>query len=155
MLDFLPNMSLEDAVTLFEKRLHKAEQKKTICECFVGLFNRKLSEVLIKEAGISLGDSPKKLSDEQIERLATIAKGLRVDITGSKSFEQAQVCAGGVDTEEICAETMESKIVPGVYFAGELVDIDGMCGGYNLQWAWSSGYVAGLHAAKRSKYDSN
>ena len=155
MLDFLPNMSLEDAVTLFEKRLHKAEQKKTICECFVGLFNRKLAEVLIKEAGISLGDSPKKLSDEQIERLATIAKGLRVDITGSKSFEQAQVCAGGVDTEEICAETMESKIVPGVYFAGELVDIDGMCGGYNLQWAWSSGYIAGLHAAKRSKYDSN
>ena len=149
MLDFLPNMSLEDTVTLFEKRLHKAEQKKTICECFVGLFNRKLAEVLIKEAGISLGDSPKKLAKEQIVRLAEVAKGLRVDITGSKSFEQAQVCAGGVDTEEISAETMESKIVPGVYFAGELVDIDGMCGGYNLQWAWSSGHVAGLHAAQR------
>jgi len=155
MLDFLPNMSLEDTVTLFVKRLHKVEQKKTICECFVGLFNKKLAEVLIKEAGISLGDSPKKLSYEQIEQLAKVAKGLRVDITGSKSFEQAQVCAGGVDTREICAETMESKIVSGVYFAGELIDIDGMCGGYNLQWAWSSGYVAGLHAAKRSKYDSN
>ena len=149
MLDFLPHTSLEETVELFTKRLHKVEQKKTICECFVGLFNRKLAEVLIKEAGISLGDCPKKLSDEQIERLAAISKGLRVDITGSKSFEQAQVCAGGVDTEEICAETMESKIVPGVFFAGELVDIDGMCGGYNLQWAWSSGYVAGLHAARR------
>ena len=151
MLDFLPNMSLEGTVELFTKRLHKVEQKKTICECFVGLFNRKLAEVLIKEAGISLGDSPKKLSHEMIARLAEVAKGLRVDITGSKSFEQAQVCAGGVDTDEIYAETMESKIVPGVYFAGELVDIDGMCGGYNLQWAWSSGYVAGLHAANRSK----
>lgn len=150
ILDFLPHMSFEETVELFTKRLHKVEQKKTICECFVGLFNRKLAEVLIKEAGISLGDSPKKLSDGQIERLAVTAKELRVDITGSKSFEQAQVCAGGVDTEEICAETMESKIVPGVYFAGELVDIDGMCGGYNLQWAWSSGYVAGLHAAQCS-----
>ena len=150
MLDFLPHISLEETMVLFERRLHKSEQKKTICECFVGLFNKKLAEVLIKEAGISLGDSPKKLSDEQIERLAEISKGLHVDITGSKSFEQAQVCAGGVDTEEICADTMESKLVPGVYFAGELVDIDGMCGGYNLQWAWSSGYVAGLHAARRS-----
>ena len=150
MLDFLPHMSLEETVALFERRLHKVEQKKTICECFVGLFNRKLAEVLIKEAGISLGDSPKKVAEEQIGCLAEIAKGLRVDITGSKSFEQAQVCAGGVDTEEICAETMESCLVPGLYFAGELVDIDGMCGGYNLQWAWSSGYVAGLHAARRS-----
>ncbi|MBQ8279376.1 MAG: NAD(P)/FAD-dependent oxidoreductase [Roseburia sp.] len=150
MLDFLPNLSLEETVILFEKRFHKAEQKKTVCECFVGLFNKKLAEVLIKEAGISLGDSPKKVSLEQIEVLARLAKGLRVDVTGSKSFEQAQVCAGGVDTKEINAETMESKLVKGLYFAGELVDIDGMCGGYNLQWAWSSGYVAGLHAAKQS-----
>ena len=148
MLDFLPHMNLEDTVTLFEKRLHKAEQKKTLCECFVGLFNKKLAEVLIKEAGISLGDSPKKVTGEQITRLAQLAKGLRVDITGSKSFEQAQVCAGGVDTDEICPDSMESKLVPGLYFAGEVVDIDGMCGGYNLQWAWSSGYVAGLHAGK-------
>ena len=150
ILDFLPHLSLEETMVLFERRLHKSEQKKTICECFVGLFHKKLAEVLIKEAEISLGDSPKKLSKEQITRLSKIAKGLRVDITGSKSFEQAQVCAGGIDTEEICADTMESKLVPGIYFAGELVDIDGMCGGYNLQWAWSSGYVAGLHAARRS-----
>ena len=119
------------------------------------MFNKKLAEVLIKEAGIFLGDSPKKASQEQIEALAQLAKGLRVDVTGSKSFEQAQVCAGGVDTSEICPDTMESRLVPGLYFAGEVVDIDGMCGGYNLQWAWSSGYVAGLHAAKRSEYDSN
>ena len=153
ILDFMPHTSMEEAILLFERRLHKAEQKKTICECFVGLFNKKLAEVFIKEAGISLGDSPKKVTDEQIVHLAETVKGLRVDITGSKSFEQAQVCAGGVDTEEISAQTMESKIVPGVYFAGELVDIDGMCGGYNLQWAWSSGYIAGLHAAQRSSVE--
>ena len=151
MLDFLPHLTEDETVQLFEKRLHKAEQKKTVCECFVGLFNKKLAEVLLREAGISLGDSPKKIDLTQIQRLASLAKELRVDITGSKSFEQAQVCAGGVDTNEINPDTMESKLVKGLYFAGELVDIDGMCGGYNLQWAWSSGYVAGLHAAKRGQ----
>ena len=55
--------------------------------------------------------------------------------------------AGGVHTDEIDPQTMESRLVSNVYFAGEVVDIDGMCGGYNLQWAWSSGYVAGIHSA--------
>lgn len=147
LIDFMPDNTLEEAMVLFEKRLHKVEQKKTICECFVGLFNRKLIEVLLREAGIGLGDSPKKISIEQVESLAKVVKGLRVDITGSKSFEQAQVCAGGVATSELFEDTMESRLVKGLYFAGEVIDIDGMCGGYNLQWAWSSGFVAGKHAA--------
>ena len=63
-------------------------------------------------------------------------------------FKQAQVCGGGVDTAEVRAETMESLLHKGLYFAGELLDIDGTCGGYNLQWAWSSGFVAGKHAAE-------
>lgn len=70
-----------------------------------------------------------------------------MDIAGSKGFDAAQVCAGGVDTREVNPDTMESLLVSGIYFAGEVLDIDGTCGGYNLQWAWSSGYVAGLHAA--------
>ena len=151
LIDFMPDTSIEELVTLFERRLHKIEQKKTMCECFVGLFNRKLIEVLLKEAGIGLGDSPKKISIEQIEQLAKVVKGLHVDITGSKSFEQAQVCAGGISTTELFEDTMESRLVKGLYFAGEVIDIDGMCGGYNLQWAWSSGFVAGKHAAKRVK----
>ena len=80
---------------------------------------------------------------KEFQRLAAIIKTLRIDIIGSKSFDAAQVCAGGVHTAEICPDTMESKLVKGLYFAGEVVDIDGMCGGYNLQWAWSSGWVAG------------
>lgn len=63
-------------------------------------------------------------------------------------MEQAQVCSGGVDTTQVNAETLESNIHKGLYFAGELLDIDGPCGGYNLQWAWSSGAAAGLHSAK-------
>ena len=149
LIDFMPDLAKEEVTTLFERRVHKVEQKKTICECFVGLFNRKLIEVLLKEAGIGLGDNPKKLSIEQIQRLTEVVKGLHVDVTGSKSFEQAQVCAGGISTSELCADTMESNLVEGLYFAGEVIDIDGMCGGYNLQWAWSSGFVAGKNAAQR------
>lgn len=70
----------------------------------------------------------------------------------TNSFEQAQICTGGVDTAEIEAETMQSKRVPGLYIVGELLDVDGICGGYNLQWAWSSGYAAGCHAGSRNRF---
>ena len=69
-------------------------------------------------------------------------------VTGFQPFEQAQVCSGGVDTREVNRKTLESKINQGLYFAGELLDVDGKCGGYNLQWAWSSGYVAGINAGR-------
>ena len=69
-------------------------------------------------------------------------------VTGYQPFEQAQVCSGGVDTREVDAKTLESRLVPGLYFAGELLDVDGKCGGYNLQWAWSSGYAAGMNAGR-------
>lgn len=72
-----------------------------------------------------------------------------LEICGTGGFERAQVCAGGVDTLEINPETLESCLHPGLYFAGELLDIDGPCGGYNLQWAWCSGAVAGKHAAEK------
>ena len=61
------------------------------------------------------------------------------------------MCSGGVSAEEISPETMESRLVPGLYFAGEVVDVDAACGGFNLQWAWSSGAVAGLNSAKEGK----
>ena len=77
-------------------------------------------------------------------------KNLVLPIHGTRDFEQCQVCTGGVALEEVEAETLNSKICPGLSMAGEILDIDGPCGGYNLQWAWSSGYVAGTHAARKS-----
>ncbi|MDD3899278.1 MAG: NAD(P)/FAD-dependent oxidoreductase, partial [Syntrophomonadaceae bacterium] len=68
-------------------------------------------------------------------------------IKGTKSWPSAQITAGGVDTNGIDQNTMESKLVPGLFFAGEIIDIDGLCGGFNLQWAWSSGFIAGQNAA--------
>lgn len=64
------------------------------------------------------------------------------EVTGTNNFTFAQTTAGGIDTTEINKGTLESKFVPGLYFAGEVLNVDGDCGGYNLQWAWSSGYAA-------------
>ena len=66
-----------------------------------------------------------------------------MEIIGTNSYDQAQICAGGIDTREIDSNTMESKIVDHLYFAGEVVDVDGICGGYNLHFAWATGYMAG------------
>ena len=82
------------------------------------------------------------------ENLEEAISSYTLKMTGYLPFEQAQVCSGGVSVLEISEETMESRLHPGLYFAGELIDIDGKCGGYNLQWAWSSGYVAGSRAGE-------
>lgn len=75
-------------------------------------------------------------------------KNFQVQIEDTNGFEQAQICAGGILTSEINAKTMESVYADGLYLTGELLDVDGICGGYNLQWAWATGFLAGKHAAK-------
>lgn len=147
LLDFMPDTEPGELELQMKLRFGKNARSKTAGEAMIGLLNKKLSAVLLKEAGIDVHLPARMVSDKQRHNLCTVIKGLRVDITGSKTFEQAQVCAGGVSTAELENETLMSKLVPGLYFAGEVIDIDGICGGYNLQWAWSSGYVAGLHAA--------
>ena len=150
-LDLLPAYTKED---LAELLLHRFEtlKKRTAEEVLVGLLNHKLNYVLLKELGIDpVSDSKKAYKAEDFERLAALYKGLSCQVTELNPFANAQVCAGGVNTTEITPETMESKLVKGLYFAGELVDVDGTCGGYNLQWAWSSGRCAGYHAGKESQ----
>ena len=73
-------------------------------------------------------------------------------IVAVNPFENAQVCSGGVDVKQVRRETLESKLVKGLYFCGEILDVDGICGGYNLQWAWSSGAVAGRAAAGKAEF---
>ena len=150
LLDFMSGYTASEVDELLKTRFYQNAHGKTASESLIGLFNKKLGEVLLKEAGIDLHCPAEQVPDKKRKMLVEKIKRLRVDITGSRSYDQAQVCAGGVDTREIENQTLESKLVPGIYFAGEVIDIDGMCGGYNLQWAWSSGYVAGRHAAERA-----
>ena len=146
-LDLLPGYMKEELVLLLKKR-YDTLKNRTAEEMLTGLLNHKLNYILLKELNIApVEDSKKAYSPASLERLADLYKGLSCQVTESNPFANAQVCAGGVDTSEIVPKTMESRLVKGLYFAGELVDVDGTCGGYNLQWAWSSGYVAGLNAA--------
>lgn len=122
-------------------------KKKTIEIALIGLINKRLIIPILKEIGIDRNKLIANISKEEIKRLSKALTDLRFGILGSKSWEDAQVTAGGVRTSEINNSTMESKLVKGLYFAGEILDVDGDCGGFNLQWAWSSGYVAGKNSA--------
>ena len=151
-IDFLPEYTDEQFLALLLERVHRVYAKnKTMEQILVGLFAEKLGVALLEEAGIAKDLMSFELSKKQANRLVQLCKHFEVPITATRSFEQAQVTAGGVDTSEVFSETMESKLIPGLYFAGEMLDVDGICGGFNLQWAWSSGAVAGQHAAATAK----
>ncbi len=104
-----------------------------------GVLNKKLANVICKEIEKAKDRLPGKTFGQQA---AAVIKSFRVNPVALNSFEEAQTTAGGIPTDEIDPETMESKLVPGLYFAGEIMDVNGICGGYNLQWAWSSAYIA-------------
>ena len=145
-IDFLPQMTGNEANHMLYQRRQDMGYK-TWEQWMIGLFNKKLGLVLLKLAGIEPGQNVSFSSQDQWERLLKQIKGYETEVVATNSFEHAQVCCGGVDTMEVWPETMESKKVPGLYFAGEILDVDGICGGYNLQWAWSSGAVAGINAS--------
>lgn len=146
-LDFAPFLSKEELYRELYGRF-RADSGKSCEEALCGLLAKKLIPVFLKESGISPQEAAVRVKDGSVRRLSSYLKRVGIDITGTAGFEAAQATAGGVNTEEIFAHSMESRLVPGLYFAGEVIDVDGMCGGYNLQWAWSSGYLAGAHAAR-------
>ena len=108
-----------------------------------GIINQKLAKALLAKVGILYEIKTAKISDGDIQKLAKILTSATIRVEKWRDYEFAQVCAGGIRTEDIDISSLESKIVEGLYFAGEILDVDGICGGYNLQWAWASGFVAG------------
>lgn len=97
-------------------------------------------------AGIRPERQTESFTERELSALARLLKEFETEVVSTNPFENAQVCCGGVDVRDINPYTMESKIKKGLYLTGELLDVDGICGGYNLQWAWSTGAVAGIHA---------
>lgn len=146
VLNFMPDFSGEQFLTFLKNRI-AARPQKTMEEFFIGLFHKKLSDLWLKLAKVDRSKRAGDCTEDELKRLAGLIRGFKTEITETNSFDQAQVCRGGVDTEEVNEKTLESLYVPGLYFAGEILDVDGICGGYNLQWAWSSGYVAGKEAS--------
>ena len=109
----------------------------------MGAVHNRLGQMLVKYAGVDRAADCRTCGAADIGRLARACKRFALPVTGTCGFDQAQVTAGGLRTEEFDPATMQSRLVPGLYACGEVLDIDGDCGGFNLQWAWSSGRLAG------------
>lgn len=146
VLDFMPDFSDLEFMNFLNNRLNY-NGDKTMDTFFIGVFHHKLAWVLLKKAQIPPQKPACQLTTSELKRLCETVKHYPAKITNTNSFDQAQVCAGGVSTTQLNPQNLESRLVPGLHFAGEIIDVDGACGGYNLQWAWSSGFVAGKGAA--------
>ena len=133
---------------LSDALMMKRNSDLTAEDLFTGILHNRLGRVIVKEAGIKANTPIFHLYDDQLEDVISLAKGFAVTLTEPLGMDAAQVTAGGIVTSEFDPTTMESKLVPGLYACGEVLDVDGDCGGYNLQWAWSSGRLAGRSAGK-------
>lgn len=141
-LDFCPCLSERELYGFLDGRIGGgARVKEVLC----GILNEKLAQEIVAMIDHSMEGTD--FMPREGERLVGLIKRFPVMVTGTKGFESCQVCMGGVPLSELCPSTMESAITKGLYLAGELLDVDGICGGYNLQWAWTSGYLAGRSAA--------
>ena len=144
-LDFLPELSAGQLRAMLSKRRASSLTAEELC---TGILHNRLGRVLLKEADIRGSTPISSLTDGQLEDIISLTKGFTVSLTEPLGMDAAQVTAGGIVTSEFDPQTMESKLVPGLYACGEVLDVDGDCGGYNLQWAWSSGRLAGVSAGK-------
>ena len=147
-IDFMEKFDYNELYEMLKER-KRILSHLTMENYFNGMINKKLGQFLSKVSGIEKLSKPvKDLNDSDIRKLCTVLKKYRVKILETTGFKNAQVTAGGVSLDEVNTETLESKIVKGLYFSGEVLDVYGECGGFNLQWAWASGYIAGENAAK-------
>ena len=146
-IDMFPQYSKLELYDILEKRFRKIDYK-TLQEGMVGFINKKLIPVVLYEAGFDdLNKLCGRLNKKEIYKIIDILKEWKFEVTGHNSWQQAQSTAGGIKLSEINQKTLESLKVKGLYFAGEILDVDGDCGGFNLQWAWSSGYTAGYFSS--------
>jgi hypothetical protein len=146
-IDMIPDYS-EDELMDYVTESVKANPKN-IDQLFSGILNKKLVLAVCEKEEIK---ADVKITEKNIDlagKAIAAMKKFKIKISGNKSFENAQVCQGGVALSEINQQTLESRLVSGLYFAGEIMDVDGKCGGYNLQWAWTSGYIAGMNVCRQ------
>lgn len=149
-VDLFPEISFHDMKKMLIDRFQTLSYK-SVEHAMIGLINKKMVLPTLSLAGIDKAKLSSELNSAEIENITHQIKDRRFTIKGTLSWRDAQVTAGGVSTKEVDDRTLESKLIPGLYFAGEVLDIHGDSGGYNLAWAWASGYVAGMHAAEPLK----
>jgi len=141
-LDLLPQKDKESLLALLQNR-RASQPELTTGDLLTGILHNRLGRVCTKKAGLAPATPLSTLSEDDLDRTAKTIKAFRLTITDTYGMENAQVTIGGANLSQFNPRTLESRIVPGLYACGEVLDVDGPCGGYNLQWAWSSGHLAG------------
>lgn len=142
-LDMLPDMLLSE---LTQELMRRRATELPSSELLTGMLHNRLGRVITQQLGIAPYVPIAQLEDDELIAVAHAVKALDIPLSEPMGMDSAQVTAGGIVTAEFDEHTMQSRIVPNLYACGEVLDVDGDCGGYNLQWAWSSGRMAGLHA---------
>ena len=147
-LDFIPELSDGQLYGMLDR---KRKMSLPVQELLTGILHNRLGRVLTQAMGVNMSSMCDSLSDTELRQIVQAVKAFEVQIAEPMGMDHAQVTAGGVLTEQFDPDTMESLLVPGLFACGEVLDIDGDCGGYNLQWAWSSGRLAGISAGKEMR----
>lgn len=144
LVDMMPDKSLKELEGFLEGHFAVFSCREVI-NSLIGVVNKKMIPILLREAGIDNLHKPcYELTWKEKKALINLMKSWEFKCIGTNGFQAAQVTTGGINTKEVYAETLQSKLVDNLYFCGELLDVDGDCGGFNLQWAWSSGFTAAL-----------
>lgn len=142
LLDFLPEISEDELLALLQSRCAAMPEWKTE-ELLTGFVHNRLGKTILRSCGLPFEAACSCITDEKLRAVCRAVKHFALEVRGTMGMDGAQVTAGGIRTAEFRADTLESRLCRGLYAAGEVLDIDGDCGGYNLQWAWSSGRLAG------------
>jgi predicted Rossmann fold flavoprotein len=145
-IDFLPDWSYDDTRQEVQRRLRLCREEP-VEDALLGLLHKRMQYVLLKQAGLDPVQPCGSVTKSQQDRLISALKGWRLTVEEPLGWEQAQVTGGGVPLREIRAD-FSSRKANGLYLAGEVLDVAGICGGYNLHWAWCSGMEAGRSAAR-------
>lgn len=144
IINFFPEYTKEKLKEEIQDRIKRFPNRK-LKNLYTGLLNEKIINALVSLSELDENMLINSLTKDKIRKLADLSYEYRVKIEGTKSWNEAEFTAGGVDSREVDRRTLESKIIKGLFFAGEILDVDGDVGGFNLTWAWSSGFVAGKY----------
>lgn len=140
-LDLMPEYSFQNVCDMINFRV-SALMDRNLDEFFTGMLNKRVGQTVIKLCGLKMSDSVSSVTAADVKKMASVIKGMSFEVTGTTGFINSQVTAGGLDVAQFDSTTMMSKREKGLYCIGEILDIDGDCGGFNLQWAWSSAMCA-------------
>jgi predicted Rossmann fold flavoprotein len=144
-IDLIPTLD----ISMLDKKIQEDFKRNKILKNYLSeILPKRLSELIVKLSGITPDKKLNSITKEERKKIIEIIKGFKLTPEGSANFNQAMVTSGGIDLKKIDSKTMKSKIIKNLFFAGEIIDLDGPTGGYNLQICWSTGYIAGENANK-------